>query len=214
MLYKVFDDLYAFFWTSQTENNCNTYLIRGEENILIDPGHGHLFDHVLQGLSSIDISLDQIDAVLVTHGHPDHIEGVLQFEAGTRFGISRAEYDFIQEYTGGRHNLPKPDLYLTEGELVLGGVHLEILETPGHSPGEICIYWPRHKTLFSGDLVFEGSLGRTDLPKGSASEIKESIRRGAGLEIDLVLPGHGGPVQGKNNVQQNFREIEGLFQYL
>ncbi len=214
MLNKVFDDLYAFFWTSQLENNCNTYLILGEKNILIDPGHGHLFDHVLQGLSALNLSLNQIDTVLITHGHPDHIEGVLQFEPGTRFGISKKEYDFIMEYTAGKITLPKPDLYLAEENLVLGGVHLEILETPGHSPGEVCIYWPQHKTLFSGDLVFEGSLGRTDLPRGSAAEIKESIRKVAGLEIDLVLPGHGGPVQGAANVQQNFRDIEGLFPYL
>lgn len=214
MLHQFTDDLSGFFWTSHTENNCNTYLLTGEQNILIDPGHGHLFDHVLQGIFSLNLTLSQIDVVLITHGHPDHIEGVLQLPAGTRFGISREEYDFIQRHTGGKHSLPKPDLYLAEGELVLGDIRLEIIKTPGHSPGEVCIYWPRHKALFSGDLVFEGSLGRTDLPEGSSQAIKESIKKVAGLEIDLVLPGHGGPVQGRKQVQENFQEIEGLFKYL
>ena len=67
----------AFLWTSTRANNCNTYLIRSKEkNILIDPGHAAYFDHVREGLSRLSLSLGDIDLIIGTHAHPDHIEEI------------------------------------------------------------------------------------------------------------------------------------------
>ena len=71
---KVFDGLHAFLWRMHTQNNCNAYLIDGEMRILIDPGHSHLFGHLLKYIDFLGISLDQISVAVVTHGHPDHLE--------------------------------------------------------------------------------------------------------------------------------------------
>ena len=80
---KIFDGLYAFIWQDYRENNCNTYFIDRDKKILIDPGHDHLFGHVEQGLGQLGVPVSAIDYVLITHGHPDHLEAAaeaLEFE--------------------------------------------------------------------------------------------------------------------------------------
>ncbi len=82
----------------------------------------------------------------------------------------------------------EPDRTLKDKEtLDLGDVKLKVIHTPGHTPGSICLYEPRSKSLFSGDTVFPfGSVGRTDLPGGDAKEIIHSIKR-----LKILYPGHG-----------------------
>jgi glyoxylase-like metal-dependent hydrolase (beta-lactamase superfamily II) len=218
---KLLDDLQAFLWLDPSANNCNTYLIPGERNILIDPGHYAFLSHVSVGLERLSLSLADIHFLLITHGHPDHIEGVIAFSSqDTLIALHRTEMAFIRKvapHYGSALGLPvfEPQILLQEGDLAVGGRKFQVIHTPGHSPGSICLYWPERKALFTGDVVFSHGLGRTDLPGGSGPTLKESIRRISALEVEYLLPGHGDVVIGADRVRENFLEIERVwFDYL
>jgi glyoxylase-like metal-dependent hydrolase (beta-lactamase superfamily II) len=212
---KVFEGLRAFIWRDNRANNCNAYLIEGSKRILVDPGHRDFFDHVHQGLSKLKISRDQIDVVLVTHGHPDHLEMASNFKEPTLVGMGEEEYRFTKENYAPYYKVPEPDFLLREGDLTIGDVSLQIILTPGHSPGSICIYWPQKKALFTGDVVFSQGIGRTDLLGGDGSLLKESIKRLAILDVEYLLPGHGEMLSGRESVKANFKMIEDFwFSYL
>jgi glyoxylase-like metal-dependent hydrolase (beta-lactamase superfamily II) len=102
----------------------------------------------------------------------------------------------------------RPDFFLKEGTLSLDGLELKILHTPGHSPGSVVLYWPVQKALFTGDLVFKEGVGRTDLPGGDGTRLKQSIKGLVSLDVEWLLPGHGEIIQGAGQVQKNFKEIE------
>ncbi|MDR2862122.1 MAG: MBL fold metallo-hydrolase [Syntrophobacterales bacterium] len=212
---EVLDGLYAFTWQSFHENNCNTYFINREKKILIDPGHDHLFSHVADKLGELNILPSQLDYVLITHGHPDHLEAAFRLQHPSSMAMSREEWQFIQQWAGSNYNLPPPDLFLEEGPLPLGDVTLEVYHTPGHSPGSVCLYWPEHKVLFTGDVIFNQGIGRVDLPQGNGAQLKESIRRLRKLDVEILLSGHGEILAGKEAVQENFRFIENYwFRYI
>jgi len=214
---KITDNLYGFIWQDDSSNNCNTFLIDGptrQEKIMIDPGHLHLFSHVVEGLQKIKIPLADISLVLITHGHPDHMEAIRLLKQKAKIAISEGTYSLLQKY-GYSSAFPEPDLFLTEGALKSGEINLEVIAAPGHEPGSLCFYWPDRKALFTGDVIFSRSIGRTDLPGGSGAALKESIRRLAGLDVEYLLPGHGMPVSGRKAVQDNFRMVMNYwFQYI
>ncbi len=211
-------NLYAYLWQGQ-DNNCNTYLISdciGQgRHLIIDPGHiktqgaeEPALELLLKGIQSDGLDPSGIDMILLTHCHPDHIEsaGFFQGRLNTKIAIHRAEVD-VYEQMGGT-----VDLILDEGDLELGRknpVTLNILHTPGHSPGHIAIYWPGKKVLIAGDLIFYRSTGRTDLPGGSLAQMKESIKQVSHLDLEWLLCGHPyghpGAIQGKNEIQENFQ---------
>ena len=211
---KIIDDLHGFLWLNPTANNCNTYLINGNKKVLVDPGHDHLFGHVEEGLSKLSISPDEIDLVIITHGHPDHMEGVKRFESlPAMVAIPEGEIDFIRQIVpnyGDTFGVPdfEPDILLQEGDLKVGDLDLQVIHTPGHSPNSICLYWPTKKVLFSGDVAFNQGIGRTDLPGGNGQALKESIKKISRLDIDYLLTGHGEIVSGHDQVKNNFRDIE------
>ena len=218
---KILDGLHAFLWDNPQANNCNTFLIDGEKKILVDPGHRQLFGHVHDGLYRLSIDPQDIDLVIITHGHPDHMEAVRIFAGtSTSIAIPAIEMDFIR-------NLPphlasalgvagfEPDILLQEGDLHVGNWDLQVIHTPGHSPGSICLYWPETKVLITGDVVFNQGVGRTDLPGGDGGKLKESINRISRLEADYLLTGHGDIVSGRELVKTNFEEIKRVwFAYL
>jgi len=212
---KILEGLYGFLWQSAGENNCNSFFVDGAKKILIDPGHRHLFQHVRRGLGRIGVTPEQIDVVLVTHGHPDHLETVASLGPSTRWAMSRIDYEFVMRYLGSRTEFPKPAFFLQEGDLGIGDRAFEVLLTPGHSPGSVCLYWPEKKVLFTGDVVFSQSIGRTDLPGGSGRQLKESISRLAELDVEVLCPGHGDVVAGREQVKKNFKMIQDFwFNYL
>jgi hydroxyacylglutathione hydrolase len=211
---KIFDDLHAFLWLNPAENNCNAFFIDGEKRILVDPGHYHLFGHVREELAGLSLTPDEIDIVIITHGHPDHMEGIKIFEAtSTMIAIHAAEMDFIKQvapHYGKALGVSdfEPEILLQEGYLKVGDLSFEVIQTPGHSPGSICLYWPDKKVLFTGDVVFNQGIGRTDLPGGNGKELKESIKKISRLDAEYLLPGHGDIVSGREAVKTNFANIE------
>jgi len=212
---QIFDGLHAFIWRVYTQNNCNTYLIDGKLKIIIDPGHRHLFDSVRRNLAALNISTDQIDVAIVTHGHPDHLEAVQGLNETILFAMNDEEHRFISELAGQYFKIPEPHFFLREGNLVIGEERFEVIATPGHSPGSICLYWPAKKALFTGDLIFNQSIGRTDLPGGNGGMLKESIEKVSGRDIEYLLCGHGEIVEGKEEVKANFQKIRDYwFDYL
>jgi glyoxylase-like metal-dependent hydrolase (beta-lactamase superfamily II) len=212
---EIFDGLHAFIWQDYRENNCNAYFIDGEKGILIDPGHQHLLEHVERGLYALHKTLENIDVVIITHGHPDHMESIGSFKKPTHWGMNKMEFQFIRKLAGSYIKIPEPDFFLDEGQLRIGAQEFNVLVTPGHSPASICLYWPVKKALFTGDVIFFQGIGRTDLPGGDGSLLKESILRLSELDVEYVLPGHGEIISGKKAVQANFKGIrEYWFNYI
>jgi glyoxylase-like metal-dependent hydrolase (beta-lactamase superfamily II) len=200
-------------------NNCNAYFIDGPRRVLIDPGHRALFEHVQRGLKDLNLSIRDIDVVICTHAHPDHLEAVPLFK-DTPALCTMHETEWQWASTIGKQmsasfgidiNELRPDFFLTEGNLSLNGLDLDIIHTPGHSPGSVSLYWPQAKALFTGDLIFKEGVGRTDLPGGDGSQLKESIKGLNDLDVEWLLSGHGEVISGSENVKKNFANVESFY---
>ena len=166
----------------------NCYLAWGEGSddcIVIDPGYNP--EIVLKKAEELG---KRVDAILLTHGHFDHVGGVRGIAeiTGCPVYIHEKECSLPEETTAG-------PLYYTcaygEGDrLDLAGLSIRVMHTPGHTPGAVCLLV--EDTMFSGDTLFMGSMGRTDFPGGSWSQMMTSLDRLKALPGDYkVLPGHG-----------------------
>ena len=164
----------------------NTYIVEnGGHCVIIDAGYAP--EVILRFLRDHNL---MADAILLTHGHFDHVGAVrdLAAELGCPVYLHEKELSMPPMMTAG-------PLYYThtygEGDrLRLAGIAFRVLHTPGHTPGSVCLIAENH--LFSGDTLFAGSCGRTDLPGGDWATIRKSLTRLAGMENDyLVHPGHG-----------------------
>ena len=163
----------------------NCYLLFNDtEALVIDPGYEA--DTILDALQG-----RKLRAILLTHGHFDHVGAVKELvaETGCDVYLHPAEATMPPMMTAGQ-------LYYThtygEGDTVspIDGVELAVLHTPGHTPGSVCLIWGDQ--MFSGDTLFEGSCGRVDLPGGDPRVMLQSLRRLASLQADYhVHPGHG-----------------------
>ena len=168
------------------ETNC--YLVYRDENdecLVIDPGYEPR--KVLSAAKALGLS---IRAVLLTHGHFDHVGAVREIFAETDCDIYLCPDDcqMPEAMTAGQlcytHSLQDAD------RLNIAGLELQVLHTPGHTPGSVCFLC--ENALFSGDTLFAGSCGRTDLPCGNWQDLKQSLARLMALEEDrIVYPGHG-----------------------
>ena len=164
----------------------NTYILSNDTDALvIDPGYEA--DAILDALQGRTLK-----AIVLTHGHFDHVGAVKELvaETGCDVYIHPAESAMPPMMTAGQ-------LYYThtygEGDTIspVSGIELNVLHTPGHTPGSVCLLWKDQ--MFSGDTLFEGSCGRVDLPGGDPRVMMESLRRLASLQADYhVHPGHGG----------------------
>ena len=166
----------------------NCYIIHDETSktcCVIDPGYDA--DTILDKLESLGLSLE---AILLTHGHFDHVGAVkdLAAETGCDVYIHPEDLSMPPMMTAG-------PLYYTktygEGtQLKLAGLEISVLHTPGHTPGSVCLL--AETTIFSGDTLFQGSCGRTDLPGGDWATITKSLKRLAALEGNFwFFSGHG-----------------------
>ena len=182
----------------------NTYLLYDEtgECVIIDPG---CFDKSEQNELIDYISSKNLKPVklLNTHCHVDHIMGnsFIHEKFGLKPVLHRGELQQLQaaEQYAGLFGVsiapsPLPDEYMDEGDkITFGKTELEVLFTPGHSPGEVCLFCRKDKILIAGDVLFQMSIGRTDLPGGDYNTLVTSIREKLfPLGDDVkVYPGHG-----------------------
>ena len=164
----------------------NCYLVRqaGQTQcVLIDPGSAA--DFLLDTLNAKELELS---AIALTHGHFDHVGAVrdLAAETGCRVYLSGDELSLPPAITAGR--LYYTDLYTDR--FTAAGIPFTVLKTPGHTPGSVCLR--TGSLLFSGDTLFAGSCGRTDLPGGNPADMRASLKLLAAIPENLtVYPGHG-----------------------
>ncbi len=215
---KLLDNIYVYPWTSYEANNCNTVFIDGTVPTLIDPGHKNFLGNVINNMLRDGKNIESVKLVIATHSHPDHIESMDAFDKQTMRAIGKTEFDYLNN--NGRElylmtgcEMPKKpfSFYLNEGVLDIGDVRFQVLLTPGHSPGSLCLYWEEKKVLISGDTLFYMGVGRTDLPGGNSDALAASIRKLASLDIEYLVPGHGEVIKGKEMIEKNFKLIIGEF---
>ncbi len=175
----------------------NIWFVSNEntETVIIDPGEIE-YEQITAFLETHKL---KPIAILNTHGHPDHIAGaaILQEKNEIPFYIHEGEKFVLDNLhsmaamvgmTGLK--LPENITYIKGMKLRIQDFNFEIINTPGHSPGSICIKFGQH--LISGDTLFRGSVGRIDLPGGSMEQMKKSIDILRNLAPNLtVYPGHG-----------------------
>lgn len=166
----------------------NCYILHQEDSsscVVIDPGYTP--EVILDFLAGKGLNLE---AILLTHGHFDHVGAVrdLAAETGCQVCLNPDDLSMPPRMTAGP--LYYTDTYSDGDTLSPAGIPFQVLSTPGHTPGSVCLIAENY--LFSGDTLFAGSRGRTDLPGGSTRAILESLRRLAALPQDYsVHPGHG-----------------------
>ena len=174
----------------------NCYVVADEAAkacAVIDPGDEG--ERVAQALSNLNL---KVQAILLTHGHFDHVGGVqaLQAATGAPVYLNSNDLSLPAQLAG---DLPKEfvDLSLeAESTVTVGSMTFEVLKSPGHSTGSVCFLCRQEgadNVLFTGDTLFQGSMGRTDFPGGSMGDMMESLKKLAELPGDYrVYPGHGG----------------------
>ncbi len=180
---------------------CNCSIIGDEtthEAIVIDPG-----DNIADVLTLVKKHSLQVKQIVITHAHIDHIGGAMKLRAATGAPILLNQNDYallkMLDIQAGWIGVPAPekveiDRSVTTGETVTAGSHTaQILHTPGHTEGSICLYFETEKKLIAGDTLFAGSIGRTDLPGGSMQKIIRSLHDTVLALPDetTVVPGHG-----------------------
>jgi glyoxylase-like metal-dependent hydrolase (beta-lactamase superfamily II) len=180
---------------------CNCSVIgdeRTREALVIDPGDN--IDRVLLTLQRHGLRLKQI---LITHGHIDHVGGAMKLKQATGAPILMNSADLEQlellDQMAQWIGVPSPGAVTIDASLdhdaviQVGELSARALHTPGHTEGSTCIYFPTEKKLIAGDMLFAGSIGRTDLPGGDSRKIIASLHdRVLTLPEDtIVIPGHG-----------------------
>lgn len=178
----------------------NCYLVINEETkeaVLIDPGA-----YPLKIRNAVKEAGLKIKAVLLTHAHFDHIMGLDDVRKEFQVPVYVEEAD-LNMMTDGSRNLSvnyvnggyqyKGATPVKDGQILeIAGMQFKVIHTPGHTPGGCCYYMEKEGVLFSGDTLFQASVGRSDFPGGSASELVRSVREKllALPDETHVYPGH------------------------
>jgi glyoxylase-like metal-dependent hydrolase (beta-lactamase superfamily II) len=180
---------------------CNCSIIGDEtsrEAMVIDPGDD--IDEILALIAKHNLTVKQI---VITHAHIDHVGGAMKLRAATGAPILLNQNDYallkMLDTQAAWVGMKSPgkveiDQSVEQADTVrAGSITANVLHTPGHTEGSVCLYFPAEKTLVAGDTLFAGSIGRTDLPGGSFEKIIQSLH-GTVLALPddtVVVPGHG-----------------------
>jgi len=183
------------------EQNCT--LIWNEETrsgVVVDPGGD--VPRIMQGIEQTGVQVDQI---LLTHGHLDHVGGAMELKEQLGVDIvgpHKADQflcNSVEEVAAG-YGLPGtfknviPDQWLAEGDVVnIAGAEFDVYHCPGHAPGHVIFFSQQHRFAHVGDVLFRGSVGRTDLPGGDHEKLIDSIRNKLlplGDDVSFIC-GHG-----------------------
>ena len=180
---------------------CNCSVIGDEtsrEAIVIDPG-----DNIENVLALVRKHHLEVKQIVITHAHIDHVGGAMKLRAATGAPILLNQNDYallkmldVQAAWIGVATPEKVqiDQNLSDADVVKAGLlSAQVLHTPGHTEGSVCLYFPAEKKLIAGDTLFAGSVGRTDLPGGSYEKILQSLHQRVLALPDetVVVPGHG-----------------------
>ncbi len=184
------------------------YIDGGEKQVLVDTGTGLYSSNVDKSLQQLGSSLEAITDVILTHSHIDHIGGVIPIiESGSpKIHLHKEEADMINS---GNMLLTLSDTFgvelpamniegvLNEGDVLsFGDVNLEVIHTPGHSSGSICLFIESLGVMITGDTLFSGgSFGRVDFPTGDPAKLVHSLKRLSEMKFEIALPGHMSPMR-------------------
>ncbi len=180
----------------------HVYLLRGRtKNILIDAGMADHFETLKSALAELALTPRDIHLIILTHEHFDHI-GAAIFFAGTatiaahRLAANKItvqdEFVMMNKLFDLSADPMRADIWLERDTIIdLGNFQLQVLHTPGHCSGCICIYEPHNRILFTGDTVLAGGVLSGIFPSGSISDYMHSLEQLSTLQIRYLYPGHG-----------------------
>ncbi len=195
----------------------NCYIVAGGKNcIIIDPADSPEF--IAEEIQRKNLLPK---AIVATHGHFDHILGVagIQLIFQIPFLINRKDGFLItnaqnsaQKWLNRKIEEPNPkiDKFLeNKDKIKIGDEILEVIETPGHTPGSICLYNKKNKIIFTGDLLFKNGVGRTDFSYGDENLLKKSLKKIFKLPPDTIIyPGHGPLTKIKDEKQKFLAKLK------
>lgn len=178
----------------------NCYIIMEESKkraLIVDPGGDA--DRIMNKIKELQVS---VDAILLTHGHFDHMlaADTLREKYQVKVYLGQDDSELIKnpmENVSGMFGKPMSthaDVLLRDGQVLeLAGFEIKVLATPGHTKGGVCYYIEKESVAFSGDTIFQASVGRSDFPTGSGASLSKSIREKIFTlpEDTQLFPGHG-----------------------
>ncbi len=206
-----------YFYPEKGMLDCNTYVIRDDISIIIDPGLTQFLPELIQDLHRDGIDPKDIGIITNTHLHGDHYWANEAFKkiSGAKIvshPIQKKFWDTTVIQTSRFFGLPTAefteDRLLDNDKLSVGELEFELIHSPGHSSDSICFYCKSEKILICGDVIFNQNTGRVDLPGGNADELKQSIEKLSQLEIEYLLPGHMDIIIGQEKVKNNFEFVK------
>lgn len=181
------------------ETNCYiAYCPETKEGVVIDPGDEG--DRIVNTIDQLGI---KVNYIINTHGHHDHIKGNKKVKDATGAKVLIHTNDApmlvdptknLSHFTGEKTHEPGADKELSDGDIIsFGNISLKVLHTPGHTPGCISLLCTTENICFTGDTLFYGSVGRTDLPGGDYKTLMNSLKdKLVNLSNEVrVYPGHG-----------------------
>ncbi|MEA1958613.1 MAG: MBL fold metallo-hydrolase, partial [Chloroflexota bacterium] len=163
------------------------YLVAARQGALIDSAYGDeevADSYVNYARDTVGVGIDYL---IITHAHPDHISGAprLLKKTAAKLTLHSAEVS----------DLPI-DNVVNDGDIIsLGGIDLEVVHTPGHNPGHMCLYIRKDRIMFSGDCVLAKTTTALQPPWGDMAQYIESLKKLLKYDVDLMLPAHGPPIR-------------------
>ena len=201
---RIFDDIHFLCGL----NSANVGIVKGEdEAALVDAGWTDDSVEMILSYLSLIVRPEELKYVLVTHSDRDHIGGLsrLQAEYDAEIVVHKDDAEHVSNPIPPIKPSKPSVVFQEERKLVVGGIELELIPAPGHTPGSTCIYYRDRNLLFTGDVVMPSFYHtrydreiQAPIVRGTFETYVNSLRRLAELEVDLLLPGHGMPIRNGN----------------